>query len=653
MGTTEKHIIKDFMVKRSRMRGQMKLVNYKSRWFILTPTVLRYHDGSLETGVKKEKGRLELPDVVAVEEVDADSLEIPGEAFQVVYNDRQSHQLCTLYVITTRSNHRDEWIKFIREASESSGAEFAEMFHPGVYNINPGRFTCCYNIDRYSQGCQKTTFCPSRQQTPKENGTDKVRSGKEGHDRKLPPLPPDKSQTQALFQDPETKKVVIAVFDYDAKEQPGDMSLKKGEHYKIIDDTELHWLLAINPYGEKGYIPANYVEERTELGLESYDWYYHGITRSEYEDILRKDGREGCFLVRDSREPGCYAVSVLTYTKDETLGSIHHYHIKRNEKKEYYLHMSHPFRTLPELISFHKRYNAGLCTRLQAIPTNTVTTQPPTAGFGHGMHEIDHKDLEFCEDLGAGQFATVKKAVYIPRNQEVAVKMLKPGAMSEDKFIAEAIIMQQLQHKNLVQLYGVCTTRPIYLITEFMKNGSLRQYLRNNDKKLMHGPVRLDMCIQVCSGMVYLESKQYLHRDLAARNCLVGENNQVKVGDFGLARFVEEGVYNSSKGSFPVRWAAPEVLNFLQFSIKSDVWAFGVLMWEVYTLGKLPYFTLKNTDVIEHVKRTQPPLHRPDKINTDVYNIMKSCWEKNLDDRPSFKGMFEKLKELHPRGYEL
>ncbi|KAI0209475.1 Tyrosine-protein kinase BTK [Lamellibrachia satsuma] len=647
MATDEKHIIKDFMVKRSQMKGQLKAVNYKSRWFVLTASALRYHEGALETGVKREKGRINLGDVISVEKVDNDSLERSGDAFQVVYNDTHSHQVCTLYIITTRSNHCDEWIKLIREASKSCGAKFSEMYHPGVYNIKQRRFTCCYSIDRYNRGCEETTFCPQRPAESEKSGA--VCTGGEVHPgtmKQLPPLPPEQSQTQT-----KKNKVMIAMYDYDTNE-PGDMCLKKGERYEIIDESEPHWLLAISQFGEKGYVPANYLDEESETGLETYDWYFHGITRIQYEKILRNDSREGCFLVRDSSQQGMYAVSLLTFTKTPE-GSIHHYHIKMNDKKEYYLNESHAFKTLPQLVNFHQRYNAGLCVRLQATPSNTTVSQPATAGFGHGINEIDHRDLELLEKLGSGQFGTVKKAVYKPRNQEVAVKMLNPGAMSEDELIKEATTMKNLQHPNLVQLYGICSCRPIYVVTEFMKNGALHHYLRDNDKKLMHGPVRLDMCVQVCFGMLYLESKQYVHRDLAARNCLVGERNQVKVGDFGLARFAEEGFYNCQKGNFSVRWAAPEVVTFLHFSNKSDVWAFGVLMWEVYSLGKMPYGTSTNADVVEHVKRTQPPLERPDRCSADIYKVMTNCWKRNADDRPPFKDIHETLKKLHRRSYDM
>ena len=162
--------------------------------------------------------------------------------------------------------------------------------------------------------------------------------------------------------------------------------------------------------------------------------------------------------------------------------------------------------------------------------------------------------------------------------------------MDAKDFLKEAQIMKKLRHPKLIQLYAVCTLEePIYIITELMKNGSLLEYLQGKGRTLKL-PQLIDMSAQIASGMAYLESQNYIHRDLAARNVLVSENNIVKIADFGLARLIKEDEYEARVGArFPIKWTAPEAANYSKFSIKSDVWSFGILLTELVTYGRIPY----------------------------------------------------------------
>ena len=166
----------------------------------------------------------------------------------------------------------------------------------------------------------------------------------------------------------------------------------------------------------------------------------------------------------------------------------------------------------------------------------------------------------------------------------------QPGTMDPRDFLAEAQIMKKLRHPKLIQLYAVCTLEePIYIITELMKNGSLLEHLQGKGRTLKM-PQLIDMSAQIASGMAYLESQNYIHRDLAARNVLVGDNNIVKIADFGLARLIKEDEYEARVGArFPIKWTAPEAANYSKFSIKSDVWSFGILLTELVTYGRIPY----------------------------------------------------------------
>uniref|UniRef100_A0AAQ5Z1S7 Tyrosine-protein kinase n=1 Tax=Amphiprion ocellaris TaxID=80972 RepID=A0AAQ5Z1S7_AMPOC len=343
------------------------------------------------------------------------------------------------------------------------------------------------------------------------------------------------------------------------------------------------------------------------------------MNRSQAEQLLKSENKDGGFLVRDSSKAGKYTVSLLTK------GGVH-YNICTTPQGQFYLAEKHNFNTIAELINYHQHNSAGMVCRLKHIASNRARP-PSTPGLGYGVWEIDPRYLTFIKDLGTGQFGVVKYGKWQGKH-DVAIKMIKEGSMSEDDFIEEAKIMMKLRHENLVQLYGVCTKqRPIYIVTEFLSNGCLLTYLREGLKQHPTAVQLLEMCKDVSEGMTYLESKQYIHRDLAARNCLVDGNGTVKVTDFGLSRYVLDDEYTSSAGSkFPVRWSPPEVLLYCKFSSKSDIWAYGVLMWEVYTLGRLPYERLNNTEIVDQVSRGLR-LYRPQLANEKVYSIMSSCWQ--------------------------
>lgn len=623
----------DFMMKRSVNKSRITAQNYKSRWFILDENSLSYKDGTLEK-VGKLKGTIKLDKIKVVEAVEDRVLDNKVNVFQVVYG--EGAEFFTLYIVALKDDQRKEWIDELREAASRKDACFFPKYHPGVWTKSLGRYSCCDQIDRAAVGCNLTT--PEKAQPVQAAG---IKGGTSVINKPLPPKPNDNQASS-----PRNKKIFIAIYNFTPVED-GDLELQQGEEYEIVDDSRDHWWLAKDKSGQQGYIPANYIKKK--FDLEIFDWFYKSYSRERSEQVLRKEGREGCFLVRESSTPGMFTLSLYT---SESEGTVKHYHIKKNSEDLFYIAEKHSFPTIQELIHYHKHDSAGLSTRLRSPPSpEGGKTAPATAGFGHSKYEIDPTEISIEEQLGAGCFGTVNQGKW--RGKVVAVKMMKENTMSEDSFIEEARTMTQLNHPNLVQLYGIVTKRrPLVIVTELMPYGSLLTYLRRHKARLIHKTATLlDICSQVCNGMSYLEKRRFIHRDLAARNCLVGESMVVKVADFGLARYVLDDEYTSSQGTkFPVKWAPPEVLNYTRFSSKSDVWAFGVLMWEVFTGGAMPYEKMKNVDVVDYVCQSKRRLEQPQNCPEKVYQVMLKCFQHEAERRPTFQELLQVLGGLMERG---
>uniref|UniRef100_A0A8D2LA61 Tyrosine-protein kinase n=1 Tax=Varanus komodoensis TaxID=61221 RepID=A0A8D2LA61_VARKO len=349
--------------------------------------------------------------------------------------------------------------------------------------------------------------------------------------------------------------------------------------------------------------------------------------------FLKIIGKEGAFIVRNSRQPGTYTVSVFTKAlSNENNPVIKHYHIKEtsDSPKKYYLAEKHVFDSVWELINYHQHNAAGLVTRLRYAVSSRREKAPVTAGLSYGKWQINPQELTFEQEIGVGQFGVVHLGYWL-NQMKVAIKTIRPGAMSEEDFIEEAQVMMKLSHPKLVQLHGICMQHtPMCLVFEFMEYGCLSDYLRRQRGSFSKEDL-LGMCQDVCEGMTYLEQASVIHRDLAARNCLVGEFHVVKVSDFGMSRYVLDDQYTSSMGTkFPVRWSAPEVFSYNRYSTKSDVWSFGVLMWETFSEGRLPYENKTNAEVVEEIS-AGARLYKPRLASNTIYKLMQCCWSEVSD----------------------
>ncbi|XP_006905343.1 tyrosine-protein kinase Fes/Fps isoform X3 [Pteropus alecto] len=265
---------------------------------------------------------------------------------------------------------------------------------------------------------------------------------------------------------------------------------------------------------------------------------------------------------------------------------------------------------------------------------------------------LNHEDLVLGEQIGRGNFGEVFSGRLRADNTLVAVKSCRETLPPDlkAKFLQEARILKQYSHPNIVRLIGVCTQKqPIYIVMELVQGGDFLTFLRTEGARLRMKTL-LQMVGDAAAGMEYLESKCCIHRDLAARNCLVTEKNVLKISDFGMSREEEDGIYAASGGlrQVPVKWTAPEALNYGRYSSESDVWSFGILLWETFSLGASPYPNLSNQqtrDFIEKGGRLPCPELCPDA----VFRLMEQCWAYEPRQRPSFSTIYQELQSIRKR----
>uniref|UniRef100_A0A8B9KTG1 non-specific protein-tyrosine kinase n=1 Tax=Astyanax mexicanus TaxID=7994 RepID=A0A8B9KTG1_ASTMX len=368
-----------------------------------------------------------------------------------------------------------------------------------------------------------------------------------------------------------------------------------------------------------------------EKPLSQQGWYHGAIPRMEVLELLKNDGD---FLVRQSQGKQEYVLSV------HWGGQCRHFLIQNTEVCGMYRLDGEGFQTVPLLMNHLLNSHKNVTKRSDIVLKKPILKD---------KWVLEHDDVILGQSIGRGNFGEVFSGRLRSDNTPVAVKACRENLPPEqkNKFLMEARILKQYDHPNIVQLIGVCTQKqPIYIIMELVQGGDFLSFLRTEGHNLRPNML-IKMAENVASGMEYLESKKCIHRDLAARNCLVGEKSVVKISDFGMSRQEQDGVYSATGGmrQIPVKWTAPEALNYGRYTSESDVWSFGVLLWETFSRGITPYTSMSNQqtrDEVERGYRMPAPTGCPD----DIYALMCRCWQYDPRHRPSFQKIRADLQSL-------
>lgn len=350
--------------------------------------------------------------------------------------------------------------------------------------------------------------------------------------------------------------------------------------------------------------------------------------------LLHSCNSDGAFLVYEHKNAaGEYCLALRNAEK------VANYRI-RNKNGQYFIDLKVTFGCVQDLVAYYsKPHDHSFINIILKRPCSKSELQPgihvPT-----GVLEVEKKQICFVKKLGEGEVGVVWQGVWNGITP-VAVKVIKPGLTGMAEFLEEVSLIKQLKHPNLVELYAVSTKQePIYVITELTRHGNLLEYLRRDGLALKF-PEQINIMSQVAAGMAYLEARGFLHCGLAARNVIVFDNLVCKVTDFAFGQFV---FHQTQSKDFCIKWTAPEAILHQRFSIKSDVWSFGIVLYEVITYGSFPYPGMNNKVVMKTLRsgsRMWRPMGCPEKL----YKIMKTCWIDDPECRPTFHTLKWQLED--------
>ncbi|CAG4945767.1 tyrosine-protein kinase Fer isoform X3 [Colias croceus] len=370
----------------------------------------------------------------------------------------------------------------------------------------------------------------------------------------------------------------------------------------------------------------------TERSLVDQEWFHGVLPREEVVRLLRSDGD---YLVRETTRNHARQL-VLSVCWGQ-----HKHFIVQTTPEGHYRFEGAAFPSVAELVAWQRASGVPVTARSGALLRRAVPRE---------TWELNNDHVQLLDKIGRGNFGDVYKARLITTGQEVAVKTCRVALPEEQKrtFLQEGRILKQYQHPNIVRLIGIAVQKqPIMIVMELVSGGSLLTFLRTRAQSLSSRSL-LCMCRDAAAGMRYLESKSCIHRDLAARNCLVGDDNIVKISDFGMSREEEEYIVSGGMKQIPIKWTAPEALNFGKYTSLCDVWSYGVLVWEIFSKGDTPYAGMSNSRAREKIDQGYR-MPAPEGCPEEVYALMLRCWEYEPDKRPHFNQIYTIIDNIYNR----
>ncbi|XP_067302630.1 protein-tyrosine kinase 6b [Pseudorasbora parva] len=453
---------------------------------------------------------------------------------------------------------------------------------------------------------------------------------------------PGNTETVMRYTPPKTDDAAIytALWDFEARDGQ-ELSFKAGDMFEVVKRSGDWWSAKkIDSFGRvaTGFVPFNYLA-RAE-SVESQPWFFGKMSRIEALNHLMFAGNvNGAFLVRIS-ESDCMGFVISVKTQDKAK----HFKIYQTNGR-FYVDPSPTFASVLEVVEYYLTHSFSTSVQLKRP---CIRKKPQLQGLSPSTvdeWELPKEQFTLEKLLGSGHFAEVYSGKW-KNHTKVAIKILKNNdALVQKDFYLEVQIMKRLRHRHLISLFAVCTSSaPFYIITELIEKGDLLNFLRSQEGKVLDIESLIDMAAQVADGMAYLETHNSIHRDLAARNVLVGEGYVCKIADFGLARVIKEPFYISDEKKIPYKWTAPEAIGHGRYSSKSDVWSFGILLYEIVTYGAVPYPGVVTSEVYRLVTEEHYRMPSPTNCPQVIYNIMRSCWRAEPEDRPTFEVLRHELE---------